>query len=83
MYVGDIPDDPHLVERGYVLEIDQPGVGPMLLEGPGFHSPALVGPITTPAPKLGEHTRQILVDILGLPDAEIAGLFASGVLQER
>ena len=82
MYVGDTPTDPHMLARGYVLELDQPGVGPMLLEGPGFHSNQLTGPITTPAPRLGQHTRDIATHILGLEDDEVTRLIQAGVLSE-
>ena len=82
MYVGDVPTDPHLVDRGYVLTLDQPGLGPMLLEGAGFHGSALDGPITTPAPRLGEHTREIAASLLGLGADEIDELVAAGALSD-
>jgi crotonobetainyl-CoA:carnitine CoA-transferase CaiB-like acyl-CoA transferase len=82
MYVGDIPSDPHLIERGYVLPLDQPGVGDMLVEGPSFHSADLPGPITTPAPRLGEHTREIAAELLGVDEADITRLVQAGTLYE-
>jgi crotonobetainyl-CoA:carnitine CoA-transferase CaiB-like acyl-CoA transferase len=35
-----------------------------------------------PAPTLGQHNDEVLRDILGLPDAEIAGLREAGVIGE-
>ena len=35
----------------------------------------------TPAPRLGEHTEEVLADVLGLDGTEIAGLFDRGVVQ--
>jgi crotonobetainyl-CoA:carnitine CoA-transferase CaiB-like acyl-CoA transferase len=83
MYISDQPEDPHLIERGYILEIDQPGVGSVLFEGPAFHATRLPGPITLPAPFLGEHTRQIARGILGYSEEHVAELLASGVLVEH
>ena len=80
MYVGDVPSDPHLVERGYVLHLEQQGVGPMMLEGPGFHADGLPGPITTPAPLMGQHTRDIAAAVLGIDDAEVTALVERGIL---
>jgi crotonobetainyl-CoA:carnitine CoA-transferase CaiB-like acyl-CoA transferase len=82
MYISDQPEDPHLTERGYILEMDQPGAGSLLLEGPAFHATRLSAPITLPAPRLGQHTRQIATDILGYGDERVDALLASGVLIE-
>jgi crotonobetainyl-CoA:carnitine CoA-transferase CaiB-like acyl-CoA transferase len=82
MYMSDQPQDPHLRSRGYILEIDQPGVGPILLEGPAFHASRLPDPITSPAPFLGEHTREICVSLLGYSEREVDLLIEKGLLTE-
>jgi crotonobetainyl-CoA:carnitine CoA-transferase CaiB-like acyl-CoA transferase len=38
-------------------------------------------PAATPPPRLGEHTREILRDLLGRADSEIDALAASGAIQ--
>lgn len=78
---NDLLGDPHLAERGWTIEYDQPGVGPIGLEGPAWLAPEMNGPITYPAPLLGEHTLEIAADVLGLSDAEIDDLLAAGVLE--
>lgn len=80
LYVGDTTSDPHLVARGYPLELDQPGVGPVLVEGSAFRSAELPAPITTPAPLLGQHTREIAIDLLGMSPTEVEALIASAAL---
>jgi len=82
MYISDQMTDPNLTAHGYVLRLDQPGLGPVELEGPAFRSSGLVHPLTLPAPLLGEHTRVLARDELGLTDAEIDALVARGVLFE-
>jgi crotonobetainyl-CoA:carnitine CoA-transferase CaiB-like acyl-CoA transferase len=82
MYMSDQPQDPHLRHRGYVLEIDQPGVGPILMEGAAFHASRLPAPITTPAPFLGQHTREICVALLGYSEGEVDELIDRGLLTE-
>ena len=82
MYASDQPDDPHLQARGYPVAVNQPGVGDMLLEGPAFRATGMSDPVITPAPWLGEHTRQIAGDLLGLSEEETEKLLADGVLEE-
>ncbi len=73
--------DAQFVARGFAVEIDQPGVGPLVLDGPAFRGALMVGPDIRPAPDLGEHTRQIAREVLGLADDEIDRLLAAGVLE--
>jgi crotonobetainyl-CoA:carnitine CoA-transferase CaiB-like acyl-CoA transferase len=82
MYISDQPQDPHFAARGYILEIDQPGLGPVLLEGPAFHATRLPPPITFAAPLLGEHTREICASLLGYDSARIEELLDAGLLME-
>ena len=72
--------DPHLAARGYLVELDQPPIGPMTFEGAAFWATGMVGPDIRPAPGLGQHTREIAVD-LGLDPAEIETLIVQGVLE--
>lgn len=80
MYTSDTTRDPQHVARGYALQVDQPGVGPMVLEGSFFRSAALPAPITLPAPLFGEHSETIARELLGLADGDVADLIAAGVL---
>jgi crotonobetainyl-CoA:carnitine CoA-transferase CaiB-like acyl-CoA transferase len=81
--VGEALEQPHAVERGLVRTIDQPGHGPVRVPGPVIRFLASepadeIGP----APRLGEHTRSVLTDALGLSSAEIDELVAHGVIGE-
>jgi crotonobetainyl-CoA:carnitine CoA-transferase CaiB-like acyl-CoA transferase len=81
MYASDEPADPHLQARGYLLDVHQPGVGDMILEGPAFVSAVMGRPRTEPAPALGQHTREIARDLLGLDDHRVDELIAAGALE--
>jgi crotonobetainyl-CoA:carnitine CoA-transferase CaiB-like acyl-CoA transferase len=74
--------DPHLRARGYFQSFAQPPLGTLTAEGPAFRASGLPAPIQFAAPFLGEHTRAVLRDWLGLADAELEALFAAGVLEE-
>ena len=75
-------DDPHLQARGWdEIAIDQPGVGPMSLEGPAFLASAMDLPYTAPAPGLGQHTDEIAGELLGLTESQIDALVEEGVLE--
>ena len=82
MYASDMPIDPHLLARGYPQQVDQPGVGAMIFEGPAFHASSIPEPLVAPAPALGAHTREICRTILELEDTEVSQLVADGVLEE-
>jgi crotonobetainyl-CoA:carnitine CoA-transferase CaiB-like acyl-CoA transferase len=82
MYASDMPDDPHLLARGYPQPVEQPGVGAMLFEGPAFRATSIPAPMVASAPALGEHTREICRVILEMGEAEVSQLVADGVLEE-
>lgn len=73
--------DPHLAERGFCVEIDQQDQGRITLEGPAFSGGDMVAADIRQAPRLGEHTREIARDVLGLDDARIDELIGAGVLE--
>jgi crotonobetainyl-CoA:carnitine CoA-transferase CaiB-like acyl-CoA transferase len=78
-YPSDMPKDPHLVARGFIRPLEQPGLGTLLLEGPAFVGSALPDVHIGPAPRLGEHTEEIATS-LGLSRAEVDALVAAGAL---
>jgi crotonobetainyl-CoA:carnitine CoA-transferase CaiB-like acyl-CoA transferase len=77
----DLLNDPHLIDRGYQVPIIQQDLGPITLEGPCFRATGMSPPIETQAPRLGEHTRQICLYLLGMGDDDIDALVSSGALE--
>ena len=60
-------------------EVDQPGIGRYPMPGLPLDFGAAPREPTRPAPRLGEHTDQVLSDVLGLPGGEIARLHDTGI----
>jgi crotonobetainyl-CoA:carnitine CoA-transferase CaiB-like acyl-CoA transferase len=74
-------DDPHLEERGYLVPVNQQGVGPILFEGPCIKATRMAAPIIRQAPWLGQHTREICTSLLDLSEEEVNDLIRSGALE--
>ena len=74
-------DSPHLVERGYFVEINHPQAGSLKYPSPGFlmdEENPMDG--SKSAPTLGEHNAAIFGDELGLSVEELSLLRASKVI---
>src|SRR5262245_56423585 len=71
--------DPHAQARGMVQEYDYPGVGRVKALGNPVKLSASPARFRRPAPRLGEHTDEVLAEA-GYAPAEIADLRAKGVV---
>jgi crotonobetainyl-CoA:carnitine CoA-transferase CaiB-like acyl-CoA transferase len=72
--------DPHMAARGDFVEVDDPVAGPHRQQAPyprldGHHPPA-----PTPAPRLGEHNREVWCDLVGLSAEDFAAHVESGTI---
>lgn len=76
----DIVGDPHFVQRTLVELTGNDVLGPVLMPGPVLHLRSHPGPAYHGVPAIGEHTTQILTDILALQPPQIAALAAAGVV---
>ncbi|WP_320671900.1 CoA transferase [Patulibacter defluvii] len=61
-------------------EVDQPGAGRYLSPASPLDFSAVPRVPVAPAPRLGEHTDQVLLDVLGLSEAEVGRLHDDGVV---
>ena len=76
-----VDDDPRCsVDGGLFQEVDQPQIGTYLSPGSPLAFDGALAVEPTPAPRLGEHTEEILADDLGLTTAEIGHLRDNGTV---
>lgn len=71
--------DPHLRERGMLREVGQ-GDRRATVLGTPLRLPASAPVEVEPAPRLGEHSQQVLTTLLGLDDEEVEQLRDDGVV---
>ena len=77
--IADLKEDPHLLARHHIIEIDVEGNGKLPFFASSFRMRE--SPIEyNPAPGLGENGEEILSDLLGMSPEEIAEWKQSGVL---
>ncbi len=77
---ADMFADPHFAARGDLVEVDDAVAGPTRQQAPfpRFAGDRPLAP--SGAPRLGEHTREVFGDVLGLSDAELDALESDGVI---
>jgi crotonobetainyl-CoA:carnitine CoA-transferase CaiB-like acyl-CoA transferase len=80
--VGDMLErDPQLAARGFYEATDHPVKGEVIVDGGAFRIEAAPGDLhRRPGPLLGQDTRVVLEELLGLDPAEIERLAAAGTI---
>jgi crotonobetainyl-CoA:carnitine CoA-transferase CaiB-like acyl-CoA transferase len=74
----DLVEDPQLIARGFLQEIDHPEFG--RIKFPEGAIASVLGTQLTPAPRLGEHTAEILTQ-LGYSEDDRQSLMSAGAVQ--
>ena len=72
--VDDLPADPQVTANDYVVDYDHPRFGPTKVIGLPVRLSETPGSIRLPAPEFGEHTEQILTEVLGYSWERVAEL---------
>jgi crotonobetainyl-CoA:carnitine CoA-transferase CaiB-like acyl-CoA transferase len=63
-----------------LIDVPDPILGSVRLVGPPFKLSGNTEPVTSAAPLLGEHTAEILQEMLGYSEERVARLQEEGVL---
>jgi crotonobetainyl-CoA:carnitine CoA-transferase CaiB-like acyl-CoA transferase len=82
--LDEVFDDPQIRHLGLLAEVAQPTYeahgGKARMLGFPFRASATPASIRRPAPLLGQHTAEVLGEVLGLPAVEVARLAETGAL---
>lgn len=77
--VDEVVVDPQVVAREMIVEVDHPVAGKTSLPGIPIKLSATPGAVRQSAPLLGQHTVEILRDVLGYSPQQIADLEQHGI----
>jgi 2-methylfumaryl-CoA isomerase len=78
-----VRDDPECSPANPIFRhIDQPGVGDVLAAGLPLDFSAVPRVPPAPAPRLGQHTEQVLHALLGMPAGEFGRLHDAGIVAQ-
>jgi benzylsuccinate CoA-transferase BbsF subunit len=75
-----LTEDPHLLARGYFVDLEHPVVGRRLHAGIPWRMSGTPCAVQSPAPLAGAHTDEVLTSLLGLSAAELDRLRGAEVL---
>lgn len=73
--VDKIVNDPQIKAREMIVEIEHPIAGHLKMPGVPVKMSLTPGSVDTPAPMLGQHTSELLKEILGWDEAKTAEFF--------
>lgn len=77
---ADIFASTHVAERGDLVAVDDPVLGPVRQQAPFPRFAGVTPTAPTGAPRLGEHNREIWGSLVGLSEGELEDLEQEGVL---
>jgi len=78
--VDDLPNDPQVQANQYVVDFNHPRFGATQVMGIPVRLRETPGTVRRPAPEFGEHTEEVLIDLLGYSWEQIADLKAREVI---
>jgi crotonobetainyl-CoA:carnitine CoA-transferase CaiB-like acyl-CoA transferase len=76
----DLPSDPQVVENGYIVNFNHPSLGTVKLTGFPVWFSKTPAAVKREAPQFGQHTEEVLQEVLGLGWEKIGQLKSEGVI---
>jgi CoA:oxalate CoA-transferase len=77
--VDETVADPHLAARGMFIELEHPRAGTVKVPNFPVKLSETPGVVRTAAPLLGEHSKEVLMDLLGYSEGKVTELVKAGV----
>ncbi len=78
--LAQVVEHPQVKARGALVSFDHPQAGKVRMVATPVRLSRTPGTVSTPAPTLGQHTDEVLRDVLGMNAEKIAALRATGVI---
>jgi len=79
--MGEVIEDPHIRERNAFVERNHPTAGPVRLLAPWIHMSKTPASIRSDSPAIGQHTDEVLSELLKLSDRELRELRTTGAIR--
>jgi CoA:oxalate CoA-transferase len=79
--IADVIQDENIRYRQMIVDLQQPSVGALTVVGSPFRMSATPAAIRTAAPRIGEHSTQVLKELLGYSDGKIDRLLHEKILR--
>lgn len=79
--VAQVANDPHLKDRGFIVEIQHPEMGRNIHAGIPMKHSVTPAAVRSHAPLIGEHNRYVFQELLGMSSGEIRRLQELGVFE--
>ncbi|RME07453.1 MAG: CoA transferase, partial [Anaerolineae bacterium] len=78
--VPDVFSHPQAEDRAFALEVEHPTAGKVKVPGFPYKLSATPAGVHRPPPRLGEHTAEVLEQVLGLTSDDVARLRSAGAI---
>jgi CoA:oxalate CoA-transferase len=78
--IDKVVEDPNLQHRDMVVEVEQPRAGKVKMAGSPYHLTETPGKVFSPAPLLGQHTKEFLQEELGYTADDVDSLLERKVV---
>ncbi|MCS7233158.1 MAG: CoA transferase [Synergistetes bacterium] len=79
--IDKVASDPVISYRKMIVEVEQPKIGRIRIVGSPFRLSETPGEVRMRAPQLGEHTEEVLKEVLGLKEEDLLVLKEKGVIK--
>ncbi|MPZ44126.1 MAG: CoA transferase [Betaproteobacteria bacterium] len=78
--LGQVVEHPQVKARGALVDVEHPRLGKVRVAGPAVRLSATPASVRSASPLLGQHTREVLTEMLAMTAREIDELYAAGAL---